>query len=81
MTAFFEKSYKNTRTIKTPDFDKKSGAFLTFLGFFWTLKLAWGYFGVHAKIPFFEDAKIRTFLKIFLRLCGLEYSLAEYTDF
>ena len=42
MTAFFEKSYKNTRTIKTPDFDKKSGAFLTFLGIFWTLKLAWG---------------------------------------
>ena len=27
---FFEKSYKNTRTIKAPDFDKKSGAFLTF---------------------------------------------------
>ena len=30
MTAFFEKSYKNTRTIKTPDFDKKSGVFITF---------------------------------------------------
>ena len=29
-------------TIKTPDFDKKSGVFLTFLGIFWTLKLAWG---------------------------------------
>ena len=30
MTAFFEKSYKNTRTIKTPDFDKKSGVFSNF---------------------------------------------------
>lgn len=28
--------------IKTPDFYKKSGVFLTFLGIFWTLKLALG---------------------------------------
>ena len=30
MTAFFEKSYKNTRTIKNTGFRKKSGVFLTF---------------------------------------------------
>lgn len=29
--CFFEKSYKNTRTIIIPDFDMKSGIFLTFL--------------------------------------------------
>ena len=33
-----------SETIKTPDFDKKSGVFLTFLRLFWTLKLSWGSF-------------------------------------
>ena len=30
MTAFFEKSYKNTRTIKSPDFKRNQDFFFAF---------------------------------------------------
>ena len=50
-----------SETIKTPDFYKKSGVFLTFPRLFWTLKLSWGSFWGSRQIPIFEGSKIRTF--------------------
>ena len=56
MTAFFEKSYKNTRTIKTQDFDKKSGVFLTFLEKTNHPKMPWGIAaGIVPKYAFSEN--------------------------
>ena len=53
---FFEKSYKNTRTIKAPDFDKKSGAFLTFWRKMGRSKMPWGIAaGIVPKNAFSEN--------------------------
>lgn len=67
ITMFFKKFCIATRTIKTPDFYTKSGAFLTFWRKMGRSKMPWGIAaGIVPKNAFSENREFQTFFRCFV---------------